>query len=996
MDSKPQEPAPSGLEERNSIQLQRFDFSTPTDDEPSKNREYASSLSRAMQNWDHAQLSRPHSLMPRQYRSSGHGANRPVSHRSSAPSPTNSSDGDSPSMIAKYISERAILLRWFEAPDEKSFAHGSPTCVAVKVADTEHVFEPADVNPALANAIRRLDECVVLAMSSQITASVIVLLTPQQKSLAVDETGARLPIIASLEDVGSALVHATRACIVRKERIVLIWSDDPGAIMTVGNAVEKQLLGLLFNSRQLSNVTTPRMSARSSLRHQSYSDVSKMPMSTTTEITVRGALDEKNEVYIKAVALEEGTGEDDDGDLEAELPVRPTARVHSIKVSLAIMLVILTQILGVSKLLNEYTWDGGYWRFALVVTIPPLAMFSLFFFIILVNSVFQLLLPLGNCLKNTKYHSAIKPKLSRHRNYELPHITIQMPVYKEGLKGVIVPTIISLMAAIQHYEEQGGTASVFVNDDGMQVVEQEVAKARSQYYREHGIGYTARLPNRKLGPKKGGSWFRKSKSATEDIVEDNDASTPQEISNKIGFERKGKFKKASNMNYGLAFSNRVEDELHRLTQLEVAKRGINAEDLTVGNEDELYEQALHNMLVADEGRTWAEGNIRIGELILIVDCDTRVPVDCLLYGALEMHESPEVAILQHGSGVMQVVHNMFENGITFFTNIVYTSIKYGVGTGDVAPFVGHNAFLRWKALQSIEYVDPSDGQTKWWSDAHVSEDFDISLRLQMHGMLVRLATYHHGGFKEGVSLTVYDEVTRWEKYAYGCNELVFNPFYQWIYKGPVTRLFLRFLWSNIPVTSKVTILAYIFTYYALASGMLLTAINYIIIGLFPDDIDHLYLPSWGIWVSLVVVFNGFASVAFSMLRHQMKEETFWKALLHAIKWLPFLILFFGGISLNCAKALLCHAFSINIEWASTAKEMGPTGFYIGLDKMVQSFKYTWLVCLVLSGVMIYFAVGAPWGWTIAPGPHSTATIAIIPLAIQICSAFFLPLGLGLN
>lgn len=27
-----------------------------------------------------------------------------------------------------------------------------------------------------------------------------------------------------------------------------------------------------------------------------------------------------------------------------------------------------------------------------------------------------------------------------------------------------------------------------------------------------------------------------------------------------------------------------------------------------------------------------------------------------------MHESPEVAIIQHGSGVMQVVHNMFENG----------------------------------------------------------------------------------------------------------------------------------------------------------------------------------------------------------------------------------------------------------------------------------------------------------------------------------------------
>lgn len=37
------------------------------------------------------------------------------------------------------------------------------------------------------------------------------------------------------------------------------------------------------------------------------------------------------------------------------------------------------------------------------------------------------------------------------------------------------------------------------------------------------------------------------------------------------------------------------------------------------------------------------------------------PVDCLRLGALEMMESPDVAIIQHASGVMQVVHNMFEN-----------------------------------------------------------------------------------------------------------------------------------------------------------------------------------------------------------------------------------------------------------------------------------------------------------------------------------------------
>lgn len=130
--------------------------------------------------------------------------------------------------------------------------------------------------------------------------------------------------------------------------------------------------------------------------------------------------------------------------------------------------------------------------------------------------------------------------------------------------------------------------------------------------------------------------------------------------------------------------------------------------------------------------------------------------------------------------------------------------------------------------------------------------------------------------------------------------------------------------------------------------MILTAVNYIVVGLFPDDIDHLYQPSWGIWCSLVVVFNLFGSVAFSMARHQLKEETFWRALLQSIYWLPFLVVYFGGISVNCAKALLCHAFSINIEWASTAKEAGPTGFYIGMEQMVKSFKWTWCICLLFT------------------------------------------------
>ena len=126
-----------------------------------------------------------------------------------------------------------------------------------------------------------------------------------------------------------------------------------------------------------------------------------------------------------------------------------------------------------------------------------------------------------------------------------------------------------------------------------------------------------------------------------------------------------------------------------------------------------------------------------------------------------MFLSPEVAIVQQSTGVMQVTQDFFENGITFFTNMVYSTVRFSIGAGEVAPFVGHNAFLRWAAVQDVGV--PDDGYVAYWSESHVSEDFDIALRLQIKGNTVRVASYHGDGFKEGVSLTIYDEIARWQK-----------------------------------------------------------------------------------------------------------------------------------------------------------------------------------------------------------------------------------------
>ena len=68
---------------------------------------------------------------------------------------------------------------------------------------------------------------------------------------------------------------------------------------------------------------------------------------------------------------------------------------------------------------------------------------------------------------NSKFYSAKPPE--RLTGSHLPHVTIQMPVYMEPLTSVIMPTVESLEAAIRTYEWQGGSATIFICDDGLQV-----------------------------------------------------------------------------------------------------------------------------------------------------------------------------------------------------------------------------------------------------------------------------------------------------------------------------------------------------------------------------------------------------------------------------------------------------------------------------------------------------------------------------------------------
>jgi hypothetical protein len=78
-----------------------------------------------------------------------------------------------------------------------------------------------------------------------------------------------------------------------------------------------------------------------------------------------------------------------------------------------------------------------------------------------------------------------------------------------------------------------------------------------------------------------------------------------------------------------------------------------------------------------------------------------------------------------------------------------------------------------------------------------------------------------------------------------------------------------------------------------------------------------------------------------------------------------------------------------MEWTATAKELETTGFFIGMDRIMNDFKYMYVTIIFIVAGMVYLGVYAPYGWTIKNWT------AIFPLGAQVVGHFFLPIDLGL-
>jgi hypothetical protein len=256
--------------------------------------------------------------------------------------------------------------------------------------------------------------------------------------------GLRIQILPTIEDLPRARKHQF-AAFVASEALLVVWDDEALHLVQRAKAIESELMELVWNTDNDE--------------------------------------DEKKGAEVQVYEVDE-----ESGDL---LPgSRPVHLENTVLVGLTLILIVTTLGAGARQLAIAVSVDGSYTRLALLAMRPVQIFFTLFFAQVIVGCLSQIFGPVRQLTINSKFYSARPPP--RLQTPILPHITIQCPVYKEGLSSVIAPTVKSVKQAISTYELQGGSANMFINDDGLQIIPEEERRQRIEFYADHSIGWTAR------------------------------------------------------------------------------------------------------------------------------------------------------------------------------------------------------------------------------------------------------------------------------------------------------------------------------------------------------------------------------------------------------------------------------------------------------------------------------------------------------------------------
>ena len=158
--------------------------------------------------------------------------------------------------MVKYLFTRISVQAWMPQIDPRlagsaphSCGNGtSPYGVLLRQQRGLYVTAPLEISHDLLTAVQKINVEVAFTMATETTNMVLASLTPHQTELVLHD-GAQWQIVDSLEEISRGATSKIKkfqyACIVRREKLILVWHDDISLILRHAQEVEGKLLSLV-------------------------------------------------------------------------------------------------------------------------------------------------------------------------------------------------------------------------------------------------------------------------------------------------------------------------------------------------------------------------------------------------------------------------------------------------------------------------------------------------------------------------------------------------------------------------------------------------------------------------------------------------------------------------------------------------------------------------------------------------------------------------------
>ena len=155
--------------------------------------------------------------------------------------------------MVKYLHRRCASAKWLQpTEDEDGIAIVSSWIgVAVRLPDGNYTTEPANMDQNLYAVLRHLNCKCAFTMSSEITSALIDQISPFQTEIQIHPRGLKINIVQSLGELALGSTNVSKKsymCILREEKVVLVWNDSVEGILTHGTDVEGILVGIVSST----------------------------------------------------------------------------------------------------------------------------------------------------------------------------------------------------------------------------------------------------------------------------------------------------------------------------------------------------------------------------------------------------------------------------------------------------------------------------------------------------------------------------------------------------------------------------------------------------------------------------------------------------------------------------------------------------------------------------------------------------------------------------